>query len=380
MQLSRRRFIHVAGVSGLGALAAPRTAFADLPTELEFLTKGPPPSGMRLSNNENPNGPGQAVIDAIRARVAEVSMYPMQTGAEMHEAIARYLGIPEANLMTSLGSSEALEICMRTFVTPDRPLVTGNPSFDYMTQLAARYKLPVRAIPLTADLELDLDGMLGAVDGAGLVYVCNPNNPTATVHPAEHLRPFVDQVNRRAPDATILIDEAYIDFTDDPTRVSMLSTVLENPRVIVTRTFSKIFGLAGMRLGYAVAREETLKPLLDQRVFISGMGNYLVGVAAVATLPDRAHYDNERRLNRESREFTRKALASIGYPSGPSGTNFIFVPIRRDSKEFADACAKHNILVGRPFPPLTQYARISISTLDNMKAAVDVFKTVLINV
>jgi histidinol-phosphate aminotransferase len=383
MQLSRRGFIHVAGVGGLGLLATPSTSIASLPKELEFLTKRPrngPGAGMRLAYNENPNGPGKTVVDAIRARAAEVSMYPFEPGAEMHEAIARYLGIPEANLMTSLGSSESLEICMRTFVTADRPLVIGSPSYDYMGQMAARWKLPMRTIPLTANLELDLDGMLAAADGAGLVYVCNPNNPTATVHPADHLRAFVEQVNQRAPNATIVIDEAYIDFTDDPAKVTMLSTALANPRVIVTRTFSKIFGLAGLRLGYAVAREETLKPLMDQRVFITALGNYLAGVAAVATLPDKAHYDNERRLNREAREFTQKALASMGYPSGPSGANFIFVPIRRDSKEFADACAKHNILVGRPFPPLTQYARISISTMDNMKAAVDVFKTVLINV
>jgi histidinol-phosphate aminotransferase len=383
MQLSRRKFIHVAGIGGLGAWAAPVASFRTLPKELGFLSAGPrnaPGAPMRLSYNENPNGPGKTVVDAIRAHAAEVSMYPFEPGAEMHQAIARYLGVPEANVMTALGSSEVLEICMRTYVTPDRPFVTGNPSYDHMGELATQWQLPMRAVPLTTNLELDLDRMLDQVDGAGMVYVCNPNNPTATVHTAAPLRDFVDQVNRRAPTAKILIDEAYIDFTDDPSQVSMIATALQNPNVIVSRTFSKIFGLAGLRLGYGIAQEETLKALMPQRVFISGLGNYLAGIAAVATLPDREHYDSERRLNRESREFTQKALASMGYPSGASASNFIFVNIRRDSKEFADACAKHNILVGRPFPPLTQYARISLSTLDNMKAAVDVFKTVLINV
>jgi len=351
--------------------------------ELEYLTAGPrnaPGAPMRLAYNENPNGPGRAVVDTIRARAAEVSMYPLTPGAEMHQAIARYLEVPEANLMTTLGSSEALEVCMKTFLGPDRPLVMGSPSYDYMGTMAAKLQVPVRAIPVTGTVELDLDRMLDAADGAGMVYVCNPNNPTATVHPAAHLRDFVDKVNRRAPAAKIVIDEAYIDFADDPAQISMIATALQNPSVIVTRTFSKIFGLAGLRIGYGIAREETLKPLMPQRVMTTEYGNYLAAISVVATLPDRAHYDSERRLNREAREFTQKALANLGYPSGPSATNFIFVPIRRDSKEFADACAKHNILVGRPFPPLTQYGRISISTMDNMKAAADVFKAVLINV
>jgi histidinol-phosphate aminotransferase len=383
MPLSRRKFIHVAGIGGLGAWAVPVTTLRTLPKELAYLTAGPrnvPGAPIRCSYNENPNGPGKAVVDAIRAHAAEVSMYPFEPGADMHKAIANYLGVPEANVLTALGSTEVLEICMRTYVTPDRPFVTGSPSYDNMSELCDRWHLPMRAIPVTATLELDLDRMLDAANGAGLVYVCNPNNPTATVHTAAQLRDFVEQVNRRAPTAQILIDEAYVDFTDDPSQVTMIATALQNPTVIVTRTFSKIFGLAGLRLGYGIAQEDTLKPLAPQRINLSALGNYLAGVSVVATLPDRAHYDNERRLNRESREFTQKALASMGYPSGQSGSNFIFVQIRRDSKEFADACAKHNILVGRPFPPLTQYTRISLSTLDNMKTAVDVFKTVLINV
>jgi histidinol-phosphate aminotransferase len=383
MELSRRRFLHVAGIGGLGAWATPMSTLRALPTELADVSTGPrsdPGTALRLAYNENPNGPGKAVIDAIRAHAAEVSMYPFEPAAEMHKAIAQYLGVPEANVMTGLGSSEVLAICMRTYVTPDRPFVTASPSYDNMSALAEQWRLPIRAIPVTANLELDLDRMLQAVDGAGLVYICNPNNPTATVHTAASLRGFVEQVNRRAPTAKILIDEAYVDFTDDPSQVSMIATALQNPSVILTRTFSKIFGLAGLRLGYGIAQEEVLKPLAPQRVNLSPLGNYLVDIAAVATLPDRVHYDNERRLNREAREFTQKTLANMGYPSGQSGSNFIFVNIRRDAKEFAEACAKHNILVGRPFPPLTQYARISLSTLDNMKTAVDVFKTVLINV
>ncbi len=190
MDLSRRQFVHLAGVGGLGALAAPGSSLRFGSKELAYLTAGPrnaPGAPMRLAYNENPNGPGRAVVDAIRARAAEVSMYPFEPGAAMHAAIAQYLEVPEANLMTALGSSEVLEVCMKTMLGPDRPLVIGTPSYDYMGQMAARLQVPVREVPVTANLELDLDHMLAAADGAGIVYICNPNNPTATVHPAAHL-------------------------------------------------------------------------------------------------------------------------------------------------------------------------------------------------
>ena len=382
MSVTRRKFIQVTGISGLGVLATPMTALRaseGIAPQARGL-RTPPPGAMRLSYNENPNGPGKAVVDALQAHAGEVSMYPFDPGADMLRAVAQYLGVPEKNVMPALGSSEVLEICIKTFAGADRPLVMGSPSYDQIGELCKRLQVPVRTVPLTPSLQLDLDGMLSQSAGAGIVYVCNPNNPTATVHPAAHLRDFVAEVNRRAPAARIIIDEAYIDYTDDPAQISMLQTALQNPSVIVTRTFSKIFGLAGLRLGYGVATEETLKPLMPQRVFTSGLGNYLADIAAVASLGDRARYDNERRLNREARDYTQHALASMGYPSTPSQTNFIFVPIRRESSEFAAACLKHNILVGRAFPPLTQCARISLSTMDNMRTAVETFKGVLTNV
>ena len=143
----------------------------------------------------------------------------------------------------------------------------------------------------------------------------------------------------------------------------------------MVRTFSKVYGMAGLRAGYAIGRPETLKQM--QRHKLPNNTNVLAAAAGVATLPDLAHVDRERQLNREAREFTRRALESLGFKSGPSSTNFIMVPIGRDSKAFKDACAKHGILVGRAFPPLTTHARISIGTMDEMQKAADVFRNVL---
>ena len=207
------------------------------------------------------------------------------------------------------------------------------------------------------------------------MFLCNPNNPTATVHGANAVRDFIAETNRRDPDCVVMVDEAYHEFVDDPSYATAIPLALENPKVIVVRTFSKVYGMAGLRAGYAIGRPETLKAM--QRHRLPNNLNVLAAAAAIASLPDVAHIEHERQLNREAREFTRRAFESMGFKSTVSNTNFIMVPIGRDSKAFKDACAKQGILVGRPFPPLTTHARISIGTMDEMKKAVAVFRQVL---
>jgi histidinol-phosphate aminotransferase len=182
-------------------------------------------------------------------------------------------------------------------------------------------------------------------------------------------------VNRRAPDCGVLVDEAYHEYVDDPAYATALPLALENPKVVVVRTFSKVFGMAGLRAGYAIGRPETLRQM--QRHRLPNSINVLAAAAAMATLPDEAHVARERDLNKAARDFTRKSLEDLGFASGRSSTNFIMVPIGRDSRAFKDACAKHGVLVGRAFPPLTTHARISIGTMDEMKKAAEVFRQVL---
>jgi len=254
-------------------------------------------------------------------------------------------------------------------------VVTGAPSFEDPIKHAEMTRAPVRAIPVDSQLRLDVGRMLDETTGAGLVFFCNPNNPTATVHGTATVRDFITQTNKWAPDCVVMVDEAYHEYVDDPTYSTAVPLALENPKVIAVRTFSKVFGMAGLRCGYAIGRPETLKQL--QRHRLPNNLNVLAAASAIATLPDTAHIERERQLNREAREFTRRAFESMGYKSGVSNTNFIMVAIGRDSKAFKDACAKQGILVGRACPPLTTQARISIGTMDEMKKAVDVFRQVL---
>jgi len=296
-------------------------------------------------------------------------------GDDLKHAIAQHLNVAPENVLIGCGSGEILRIAVYAFTSPDRALVTGAPSFEDPVKHAEMTRAPVRAVPVDSQLRLDVGRMLDETTGAGLVFLCNPNNPTATVHGAATVRDFITQTNKRAPDCVVLVDEAYHEYVDDPTYSTAVPLALENPKVITVRTFSKVFGMAGLRCGYAIGRPETLKQL--QRHKLPNNLNALAAASGIATLPDAAHIERERQLNREAREFTRRAFESMGYKSGVSNTNFIMVAIGRDSKAFKEACAKQGILIGRPFPPLTTHARISIGTMDEMKKAVDVFRQVL---
>jgi histidinol-phosphate aminotransferase len=223
---------------------------------------------------------------------------------------------------------------------------------------------------------LDLDGMSSAVKGAGLVFLNNPNNPTATVHGAKAVTAFVQRVRAASPDTVILIDEAYHEYVTDPGYETAIPLALTTPNVFVARTFSKAFGMAGMRIGYAIGHADTVKPLarlkMPYNISVFGVA------AAIASLSDAKHIEDERARNTEVRAFTIKALDELGCKSTESQGNFLFVDIGRPAADFREACAKQGVIVGRDFPPLEKtHARISIGTMDEMKKATAVFRNVL---
>ena len=237
---------------------------------------------------------------------------------------------------------------------------------------------PVHEVRVDAALRLDLAAMADRAAGAGLVFLCNPNNPTSTVHGAPAVRDFVADVRRRSADATVLIDEAYHEFVEDPTYATAIPLALADPRVVVARTFSKVYGLAGLRVGYAIGAPPTLATMRRHRL---ASGSNALGVAAaLASLAPGSGRDfaaSQRALNREAREFTRRTLADAKFAPVSSQTNFLFFDIRRDVRAFQRACADRGVLVGRPFPPLDTHARISIGTMEEMRTAMPVVMEVL---
>jgi histidinol-phosphate aminotransferase len=216
--------------------------------------------------------------------------------------------------------------------------------------------------------------MAANAGAAGLVFLCNPNNPTGTVYGEQALREVIDNI-LRSSEAVILVDEAYHEYVEDPSYRSFIPLALQEPRVVVSRTFSKVYGMAGLRVGFAVARPETIKRLAAN--ILPNNVNVLAAAAAWTSMSVPGHAERQRAKNTETREFTRKSLESAGYTVVPSQTNFLMVDIRRDVKAFREACRAKGILVGRPFPPLDTHARISIGTMDEMRTATAVFADVL---
>jgi histidinol-phosphate aminotransferase len=384
MALSRRAFVSTIGLGAAavgggyyltgGRFLGPWTKDAD--KAAAAVANG---QRLLLHNNENPLGPGDRALAAMRGKLTErgfpLARYRFPEAA-VEEALATSFGCKPENVMLGCGSTQVLRSATHAFTSPTAALVMGTPSYEECPDMAAVVGSPVKAVPLTGTMHLDLTAMTDASKGSGLVFLCNPNNPTATVHPATAVTQFVEDVLKASPATIIAIDEAYHDYVTDPNYATAIPLALSNPNVIVARTFSKAYGMAGLRLGYAIGQKETLDRM---RAVQFGMStNVLALAAAVDTLKDPERLTAESRRNTEARQFTMDWFKRSGFTATDSQTNFIFVNIGRSAKEFRDACATHGVLVGRDFPPFqNSHTRISIGTMAEMQKAVEVFGQVL---
>jgi len=334
---------------------------------------------IRISSNENPLGPGKAALDAISGKFPEAGRYPFNSTpneTKLVEVIAAANKVKPENIVIGAGSQEILKSAVRAFTSPFRPLVTAAPTFENCTGLARSLGHPVYEVKVDSQMRLDLEGMLAVVRGAGLVFLNNPNNPTATVHSAKAVTDFIERVRRISPETVILVDEAYHDYVTDPEYQTAIPIAMSAPNVFVARTFSKAYGMAGIRVGYAIGATDSVKPLarLKMPYNISVLGI----AAAIAAINDPKHIEAERARNTEVRNFTVKAFESLGCKPSASQGNFLFVDIGRPAREFRDACAAQGVNVGRDFPPFEHsHVRVSIGTMEEMRRATAVFRDVL---
>jgi histidinol-phosphate aminotransferase len=384
MSLSRRRLFRRYGAAPLtGAWIAARGREAAVAEgSLEFAEQSRAASSsnvIRIASNENPLGPGQHVLDAIVGKFPEASRYPFnakQREPVLVAAIAKKQGASPDQVALGPGSGEILTNAVRAFTSPTRPLATAWPSFENPRDTATKIGTPVRAIDLDRNLRIDIDRLVEASKGAGLVFFCNPNNPTATVHGATAVADFVRRVRAASPDTVILIDEAYHDYVTDPAYRTAMDVATSTPNVFVTRTFSKAYGMAGLRVGYAVGDKQVIATLNRYRMPYSLS---LPGIAAAAVaIGNQAHIDGERSRNTEVKAFTVKAFEQMGFKATDSQANFIFVNLQRPAAPFREACRQAGVMVGRDFPPYEKtHCRISIGTMAEMQRAVEVFRKVL---
>jgi histidinol-phosphate aminotransferase len=330
---------------------------------------------IRIDSNENPYGPGPAAVDAIHRSLPEANRYAFSATRDLAESIGASLGVDPSHIVLGSGSSELLEAAVSAFTSRERGLVTAAPTFELPAERAMRTGSRATGVPVDSGGGLDLEAMAARAAGCGLVYVCNPNNPTGTVRGGPEIEQFIEAVRRRSADAVILLDEAYHDYVEAPAYHTGVPLALRDPRVLVTRTFSKIHGMAGLRIGYVVGAPSALASLEPWVASLTLSG--LAAAAAAASLGDVRHLDRQRALNRQARNDCRAAFARAGFRSFESEANFVMVDIRRDCRGFASACRDRGVRVARPFPPLTSCARLTLGTRDEMRRAMDVCLDVL---
>jgi len=297
--------------------------------------------------------------------------YPDEANDVLIEKIVKINGVNREQVVLGDGSSEILKLCAETFTGPTQgKLIAADPTFEAILDYSKANGAEVVKVPLTSSFAHDLSKM-GAQKG--LIYVCNPNNPTASITPKNDLRGFIEKTPR---ETIILVDEAYFHYADSPDYESMIPLVKDHPNLIVARTFSKIYGMAGLRCGYCVAQPETIRRIHPFQMWDSV--NIMALSAASASLDDPNQVTNGQRLNSEAKSFTTSELDKMGYKTIPSQANFIMVDVKRPVVPLIQALKQHNVQVGRLFPALPDYMRVTIGKKAEMETFLSAFRQVAV--
>ena len=363
MQISRRSFLSTSAVGASAAVAAATFSFPEF--AIGELPRTPQPGGpILLNSNENAYGPWPSVLESMRKSLPYSNRYPDSHYDGLVNKIAELHRVKPEQIVTGCGSSEILRIAAEVFCKPGMTLVTAAPTFESLGYYAATRGAKVRAVPLNRKFEHDLPRM-GAQEGeqVGLVYICSPNNPTANLTPRKDLEAFLKTLG---PNTYVLMDEAYHHFAvSSADYASFADHPVDDPRVIVARTFSKIYGLAGIRLGYSVAAPEIAKRMRPYTTFDNV--NMVAAQCGVAGLDDATGLASAvKRIEADRAEFVRQAqqrkIAVI-----PSQANFVMMETGKPVRELIAYFKENNVLIGRPVPGMETYARVSLGTPEEMK-------------
>ena len=325
---------------------------------------GVPDDVIQLNSNENPYGPFPSARQAMTRSQTVAARYPDALETRMVEAIAKYHGVQPENVLLGCGSGEILRIADMTFLTGGKNVVVAEPTFEAVLGYARVTAANPVKVPLTPDFRHDLPAMAAACNAnTGLVYLCNPNNPTATIVHRDEMDSFFSRVPRST---TILVDDAYHHFVDDPQYATAFDWFPRQPNLIIVRTFSKIYGMAGMRLGYAVASKENIQAMRPYATWNNANASVLE--AGIASLADSAEVARQRKLFINTRGWLCRELDKDRRRYMPSQANFVMIDVGADVRPVIDAFRKRKILVGRKFPALANWLRVSICTQKETEA------------
>jgi histidinol-phosphate aminotransferase len=368
MSISRRKFAQLLGAGAAVAIVKPAFSLAAEPVARSTST-----GVVRLSSNENPYGPSPKALKAMTDSFGLSCRYPDVHNDELIDALSKLNGVNRDQIVLGDGSSEILKLCAETFTGPTRGnLVAADPTFEALLNYASISGAEVVKVPLTRSFSHDLAKM-GAAAKDGLIYICNPNNPTASITPKNELREFIAKTPRQT---MILVDEAYFHYADSPDYESVIPMVKDHRNLIVARTFSKIYGMAGLRCGYCVAQHETIERIRPHQMWDSV--NCMALAAAVASLNDPDQVANGKRLNSEAKTFVTAEIEKMGYKQIPSQANFIMFDVKRPVAPLIKALKERNVQVGRLFPALPNHMRLTIGKKSEMEVFLSTFRQVTV--
>ena len=298
--------------------------------------------------------------------------YPDEQNDLLIDGVAKINEVTRDQILLGDGSGEILKLCAETFTGPKQgKMVVADPTFEAILNHASVNGAEVVKVPLTSSFSHDLPKMAAAAK-QGLIYICNPNNPTASITPKNDLRDFIAKTPRQT---MILVDEAYFHYADSADYESVIPLIKDHPNLVVARTFSKIYGMAGLRCGYCVAQKETIERMRPHQAWDSV--NIMALAAATASLSDVDQVANGKRLNSEAKTFTSGELDKMGYKQIPSQANFIMIEMKRPVVPLIQAMKQRNVQVGRLFPALPNYMRVTIGKKNEMESFLSAFRQMM---
>jgi histidinol-phosphate aminotransferase len=297
--------------------------------------------------------------------------YPDEHAEMLEASIAQLHTIASQNIILGNGSGEILKLAAAAFTGPGRRLVMADPTFEAIGRHARTAKAETVQVPLTADYRHDLPKML-APTNVGLIYLCNPNNPTASITPKDEIRAFLSKV----PSTTaVLVDEAYHHYVESPDYETMIALTRDFANLIVARTFSKIYGMAGLRCGYCVGNADLLRQMRQHQTWDSV--NIMALAAATASLADKNYVEQGRKRNSDTRKYVYQEIEKLNLKLIPSHANFFMVDLGRETRPIISGLRQRNVEVGRVFPALPNFMRVTVGTKLQMDSFLNAFREVL---
>lgn len=365
--IHRRSLLKLTSILAAGIALPSKSVLANTKHAIRF-AEGP----IRLTSNENPYGPSLMARQAMAEAIVQSNRYPWDVTTKLREKLGALHGLSKDHILMGAGSSEILGLTAQLAALNKGNAITADPAFSIWIPAAEKLGLTIIKVPLTEDKRHNLPAMLSQLkDDTCLFYICNPNNPTGTTLPSDTVKNAAEEASKKA---LVIIDEAYLEYSNEP---SLASLVNNNKNIVIAKTFSKIYGLAGARIGYAIAHPDTIQKLAGLQPWVNAGASAVSLAAALASLEDKAFIQSSKEKNTEANHFTQKELTSLGLKVIPSQTNFIYYSLGDYKGDWQEALRSKNILTGRIAEANGQWTRTTIGTMTEMRQFISAVKTTI---